>query len=207
MQAQFQSPVITNKTYKKEGPSERTSFNGKQFEFFEPKNQKIQSSYGKQNKRNTRPWRQILNMNHVARKKSTEAKLKKAFRIKLFELCKTRSEKSSPDLFKFLETRLIMLWPMTMTGLPRAGAVSKPRDYKQNVQRMKGLLKKRALTGNSFKVSNQKTKKSNHLMDNKTKTTRPWRQKLNMKACSQEEINLSKIEKSIQNKTVWTLQV
>ena len=44
-------------------------------------------------------------------------------------------------------------------------------------------------------------------MDNKTKTTRPWRQKLNMKACSQEEINLSKIEKSIQNKTVWTLQV
>ena len=27
-----------------------------------------------------------------------------------------------------------------------------------------------------------------------------------MKACSQEEINLSKIEKSIQNKTVWTLQ-
>ena len=40
---------------------------------------------------------------HVTRKKVTEAKLKKAFRIKLFELCKTRSEKSSPDLFNFFE--------------------------------------------------------------------------------------------------------
>ena len=40
-------------------------------------------------------------MNHVARKKLTEAELKKEFRIKLFELCKTRTKKSSPDLFKF----------------------------------------------------------------------------------------------------------
>ena len=40
-------------------------------------------------------------MNHVVRKKLTEANLKKAFRIKLFELCKTRTKKSSPDLFNF----------------------------------------------------------------------------------------------------------
>ena len=40
-------------------------------------------------------------MNQVARKNLTEASLKKAFRIKLFELCKTRTKKSSPDLFNF----------------------------------------------------------------------------------------------------------
>ena len=94
----FKAPWLQTERTKNEGPSEKLSFNGEQFEFFEPKNQKIQSSYGEQNKRTTRPWRQKLNMNHVSRKKWTEAKLKKAFRIKLFELCKTRSEKSNPDL-------------------------------------------------------------------------------------------------------------
>ena len=68
------------------------------------KNQKLQSLHGEQNKRTTRPQGQKLNMNHVARKKLTEAKLKKAFRIKLFEHCKTRTKKSSPDLFNFHET-------------------------------------------------------------------------------------------------------
>ena len=48
-----------------------------------------------------KPQRQKLNMNHVARKNLTEAKLKKAFRIKLLELCKTTSKKSSPDMFNF----------------------------------------------------------------------------------------------------------
>ena len=33
------------------------------------KNQKIQSSHGEKNKRNTRPQRQKLNMDHVSRKK------------------------------------------------------------------------------------------------------------------------------------------
>ena len=40
-------------------------------------------------------------MNHVAKRKLTEANLKKAIRIKLFELRKTRTKKSSPDLFNF----------------------------------------------------------------------------------------------------------
>ena len=78
------------------------SFNAEQFEIFKPKKQKLQSSWGEQNKGTTRPWRQKLNMNHVARKKLTEANLKKAFTMKLFELCKTRTKESSPDLFKFM---------------------------------------------------------------------------------------------------------
>ena len=77
-------------------------FNGEQFEIFKPKkSQKIQSSLGKQNKRTTRPRGQKLNKKHVARKNLTEAKLKKQLRKKLFELCKTRTKKSSPDMFNF----------------------------------------------------------------------------------------------------------
>ena len=52
------------------------SFNGEQFENFKPKNQKIESSYGEQNKRTRRSQGQKLNLNHVARKKLTEANLK-----------------------------------------------------------------------------------------------------------------------------------
>ena len=63
--------------------------------------QKLHSSHGQQNKKTRRPQGQKLNMNHVARKKLTEAKLKKAFRKKLFGLCKTRTKKSSPGLFNF----------------------------------------------------------------------------------------------------------
>ena len=40
-------------------------------------------------------------MHHVSRKKKIEANLKKAFRFKLLELCKTRTKKSSPHLFNF----------------------------------------------------------------------------------------------------------
>ena len=142
---------------------------GNSLKFSNQKKQKIQSSYGEQNKGATRPWRQKLNMNHVARKKLTESKLKKAFRIKLLELCKTRTKKSSLDLFNFLFTRLVMAWPKTLAGLPRASAISKPHDYKQNVQKRKGLLKKWALTGNSLKFSNQTIKNFSHRRENKRK--------------------------------------
>ena len=107
-------------------------------------------------------------MNHVAGKKLTEAKLNKFFRKKLFELCKTRTKKSSPDLFNFHVISAGHDMAKTLAGLPRAGAISKSHDYKQNVQKM-NLLKKWASTGNNLKFSNQKTKKSSHRMENKTK--------------------------------------
>ena len=95
---------------------------------------------------------------------------------------------------------------MTMTGLPQAGAVSKPRDYKQNVQK-KGLLKKRALTGNSFQFFEpKKTKNSVIVRRTKQKNHKTLKAKTEHELCIQEEINWSKIEKSIQKKTVWTLQ-
>ena len=96
----FKAPWLQRERTKNEGPSEN-DFHGKSVYRFQTKKVKIQSSYGESNKRTTRHQWQNLNINLVAGKKLTEAKLKKAFRIKLLEVCKTRTKKSSPDLFKF----------------------------------------------------------------------------------------------------------
>ena len=86
---------------KKTGLPKKWAFTGKSLKISVKKVQKFRSSHGEPNKRTTEPQGKKLNMNHVARRKLTEAKLKKAFRMKLFELCKTRSKKSNPDLFNF----------------------------------------------------------------------------------------------------------
>ena len=67
----FKSPWLQTERTKNEGSSEKLSFNGEQFEIFKPKNQKIQPSYEEQNKKTTKPQRQKLNKNHVARKNLT----------------------------------------------------------------------------------------------------------------------------------------
>ena len=95
---------------------------------------------------------------------------------------------------------------MTLAGLPRAGVFSKPQDYKQNVQEMKGLLKKWVLTGKQFEDSRQKYKISPLPIENKTKNHKTPGSKTEHETCSQEEINWSKIERSIQKKTVRILQ-
>ena len=95
---------------------------------------------------------------------------------------------------------------MTLAGLSRAGAVSKPHHCKQNVQKMKDLLKKRALTENNLKFSNQKAKNSSHRMENKLKEPQDPRAKTEHERCSREEINWSKIERNLQNITVLTLK-
>ena len=97
----FKAPWLQTERTKNEKPSEKMSFNGEQFENFEPK-KNIKSRHRIENKiKNHKTPKAKLNLNRVARKKLTEAKLKKAFRIKLLEHCKTRIKKSSPDLLKF----------------------------------------------------------------------------------------------------------
>ena len=90
---------------------------------------------------------------------------------------------------------------MVMTGLPRAGAISKPHDYKQSVQKMKGLLKKWALTGNSLKISNQKNQRiqSSYGEQNK-RTARPWRQKLKMNHVARKKLTEAKLKKAFRIK-------
>ena len=109
-------------------------------------------------------------MNHVATKKLTEAKLKKPSEL------------------------------MTLAGLPPAGAISKPHDYKQNVQKRKNLLKKWVSTSNSLKVQTKKTKNPVIAWRTKQKNRNTPKAKTKHEPCSQEELNWSEIEKAFRLK-------
>ena len=97
----FRAPWLQTERAKMKGLLKEWALTRNSLKISDKKIQKFHSSQGEQNKRTTRPQGQKLNKKHVARKNLTEAKLKEAFRMKLFELCKTRTKKSSPDLFKF----------------------------------------------------------------------------------------------------------
>ena len=181
----------------------------KQFENFKPKKtKKIQSSYGEQNKRTTRTRKQKLNMNHVARKNLTEAKLKKAFRIKLLELCKIRTKKSSPDLFNFY---------VTSSGHHMADDAGRATTCRRNfkapwlqTERTKNEGSSEKMSFNAETVWKFQTKKKPKnpviVWRTKQKNHQNPKAKTEHEPCSQEELSWSKIEKSIQNKTARTLQ-
>ena len=126
---------------KKNGLLKNRVLTGKQFEDFRQKIQKVHYSHGEQNIRTTGHQGQKMNTKHVARKNLTEAKLKEAFRIELFQLCKTRTKKSSPDLFDFYKISDGSDMVNDAGRARRADANWRPHDYKQKVQKMKGLLK------------------------------------------------------------------
>ena len=91
-----------------------------------------------------------------------------------------------------------MTWQMTLAGLPRAGAISKPHDYKQNVQKLKSLLKKWVLTGKQvedFKPKKNQRFHSSHREQNK-KTTRPQYRKLNMNHVATKLLTEAKVKKA-----------
>ena len=67
--------------------------------------------------------------------------MKKALRLKLLVLCRTRVRKSCPDMFKVY---VILTGPDLVTdiaGLTPAGTISEPHHYKQKVQKMKDVPK------------------------------------------------------------------
>ena len=149
------------------------------------KNQKIQSSHGEQNKGTTRPRGQKRNKNHVAGKKLTEAKLKKAFRIKLLELCKTRTKKWNPYLLAFYvisgdhDIAKDAGWATTCRRILKAPWLQTERTKNE------GSSEKLSFNGKSvWRFQTKSFKNSTPPTENKTK----------------------KPEKSIQNKTVRTLQ-
>ena len=86
----------------------------------------------------------------------------------------------------------------TLAGLPRVDANWRPHDYKQNVQKMKGLLRKWVLTENSLKISNQKNRKIkwSHGKQNK-RTTRPQGQNLNMNHVARKKLIEAKLKKKL----------
>ena len=79
---------------------------------------------------------QNLNGDFVTSQKNWQ-KMEKDFRLKLLELCKTRSKKSSPDMFNFY----VDLASHDILGLPRAGENSKPHDYKQKYKKWRTFRK------------------------------------------------------------------
>ena len=170
----FKDPCLQTERQRNKGPSEWMSFSGEQFENFKPKNQKIQSSYGEQNKKTTRPQGQKLNMNHVARKNINEAQLKKAFRIKLFEICKTRTKKSSPDLFNFSVTSSSHHMADDAGRATTCGLNFKAPWIQ--TERTKNEESSEKMSFNAETVwkfqTKKKTKKSSHRMENKTKEPR-----------------------------------
>ena len=171
VQVEFQSSVITNGTYKKWRTFWKNELQrGTVWIFQKPKNQKIQSSYGEQNKRTTRPWRQNLNMNHVIRKKLTEANLKKAFRIKLFELCKTRTKKSSPDLINFYVISARHDMAIDAGRATRCKWQFKAPWLQTERTKNEEPSEKLSFNGEQFEIFKpKKTRNSNHLMESKTK--------------------------------------
>ena len=89
---------------------------------------------------------------------------------------------------------------MTLAGLLRAGTISKPNDYKQIVQKMKGFLKKWVLTAKQVEDFGQKNSKIPLLpWRTKQKNYKTPTPKTEHEPCSHEKNNWSKIEKSIQN--------
>ena len=197
----FKALWLQRERTKNERPSEKLSFNGEMFEFFKPENQKIQSSFGEQNKRTTRPRRQKLNMNHVARKKFTEANLKKAFRRKLFKICKTRNKKSSPDLFDFY-----VISPGHGMANDDDRATTCRCNFKASclqTERTKheGPSEKMSFNGEQFEIFKPKNKKiqSSYGEQNK-RTTRPWRQKLSMNHVARKRLTEAKLKKSFRIK-------
>ena len=108
-------------------------------------------------------------MKQVATTKLTEVELKKAFRIKLFELCKTTTKQSSPDLFNFYK---ISAGHDMVNDAGRATTCRRKLKapwLQTKGTNMKGILRKWVLAENSLKISTKRTEKSSHLMENKTK--------------------------------------
>ena len=96
---------------------------------------------------------------------------------------------------------------MAQAGLPRAGAFSKPHDYKQNVQKLKGLLRKWVSIRKQFENFKPKKPKNPVIVwRTKQKNHETPNAKTEHESCSQEELNWSKIEKNFHKKTVGNLQ-
>ena len=89
-----------------------------------------------------------------------------------------------------------MIWPRMLEGLPRAGEFSKPQYYKQNVQKMKGFLKKWVLTGKQVEDFRQNIQKFHTSLGEQNKgTTRPQDRKLNMGHVATKKLTEAKLKK------------
>ena len=96
-------------------------------------------------------------MDLVTREKKNEKKLKKAFRLKLLELCKTRTKKSTRDMFNFF---VVLAAHDMVTDADRATTFRckfKAPHFKQKIQKMNDLPKIWVSPKIRLKISEEKT--------------------------------------------------
>ena len=108
----------------------------------------------------------------VTRKNKIEEILKKAFTLKLLELCETRTNKANPEMLSFY---VVLAGHDKVTGAGRdttCGRKLKTSSL-QELQKMKEHPKTLVLTGKCSKVSDEKKYKST-LNRTTPKNTRPW---------------------------------
>ena len=127
--------------------------------------------------------------------------------MKLFELWKTRTKEWSPDLFDFYATSL---------GQDVARDAGRTTTWRRNFKapwlqseptKNEGPSEKMGFNGELFDNFNPKKPKNPVIAwRTKQKKHKIPKAKTELEPCSQAEINWSKKEKSIQNKTVGTLQ-
>ena len=86
--------------------------------------------------------------------------MKKAFRLKLLELCKTRFRKSCPDMFNFTVVLTGRDWVTDRAGLTHPGGSSKPHLYIEKVQKMEDIAKTWILTAKQFEDFPRKKNKT-----------------------------------------------
>ena len=106
------------------------------------------------------------------------------------------------------ESWLVLTWSLTLTGLPLAGANSKPHNYQQKVQKKRTFRKYGfQLNKNRLMISDQKKiKKISILAKKQNKGTRtPHRQQLYLDLVNRKKTG-AKLKSSNQNETVGTWQ-
>ena len=96
-----------------------------------------------------------------------------------------------------------MTWSLTLAGLPRAGAKSKPPDFKQNVQKTKGFPKTWVLTGKQFK--DFRRKKNPFLTQTKQLRERhgPLMQQMKMELVTSKNSTQQNLEKKKSDRKCW----
>ena len=81
---------------------------------------------------------------------------RKTFRSELLELWMTTTKESRPDMFNFYADLVGHDMVIDTGKAIRPGANSKPRHYKQKVQKLKCLSKTWVLTENNLKIHTKK---------------------------------------------------
>ena len=197
--------MITKRTYKKWRIFWKNEFQpGNILKISNQKNRKIHSSYGEQNERTTRLRRQKLNMNHVARKNLTGANLKKAFTIKLLEICKTRTKKWN----RYLLTFYVVSGSHDIAN-DAGRATTCRRIFKApwlQTERTKneGSSEKMSFNGEQFEIFKRiKPKTPVNVWTPKQKNHEHPKAKTEYEPCRQEEINWSIIEKKLSEWNCW----